>query len=320
MIGADRRVRRGARAALAAAFACAALAGPVSPAHASPSRADALFEEGKALLEQQAFAAACPKLAESQRLEPGGGVALALALCREGEGKTAQALAAFREALTYARRDARRDREEVAAAKVAELEASVPRVRVALSAEAKGQGVEIAIDGARLGPGQVGAPLPVDPGEHAIEITAPGYARRVEAVVAQPRTVVVISVGPLAPIPAGAPIVRSGPSPVRSVGLVAGGVGAVLMVVGGVFGVRALLAASDVHARCSSSPCSDRGAIDDNEAARADARLANWGLAGGGALVVLGAALYFVGGRSEGSGPRVSAGPGAVSVQWHARF
>lgn len=67
--------------------------------------ARALFDDGKRLMLEKRWDEACPKLAESQRLDPGGGTILALALCYEGTGKTATAWATFK-----LRHDQRRDR------------------------------------------------------------------------------------------------------------------------------------------------------------------------------------------------------------------
>jgi hypothetical protein len=61
-----------------------------------------LFEQGKALVERGNFPDACPKFAESLRLDPGLGTMLWLADCLENNGQTASAWAQFKEAAAAA--------------------------------------------------------------------------------------------------------------------------------------------------------------------------------------------------------------------------
>ena len=75
-----------------------------SAAWAAPTPEDvalseALFREGKTLLQEGKFDQACPKLAESHRLDPAGGTLVTLGLCYEGAGKTASAWVVFGDAL-----------------------------------------------------------------------------------------------------------------------------------------------------------------------------------------------------------------------------
>src|SRR6185295_3075071 len=97
------------------------------------------------------YAEACPKLAESQRLDPGGGTLLNLGLCHAGQGRTATAWAELREALGQARRDGRTDRAEIAGKKLAEIEPGLCRLTVAVASDARAAGVEIKLDDSALG-------------------------------------------------------------------------------------------------------------------------------------------------------------------------
>lgn len=166
------------RRVVAAASATALLATLIAnEAVAQPSGQDvataqALFDEGKRLMQAGKFEEGCPKLVESQRLDPGGGTLLVIAMCHEGQGKTATAWAEFGVALGEARKDKRADRENAALDKIRALEPKLTRVRVNVAN--KTEGLEVRRDGSKLGDAQWGTALPVDPGDHLFEARAPG--------------------------------------------------------------------------------------------------------------------------------------------------
>ncbi|WP_437971485.1 hypothetical protein WMF04_20210 [Sorangium sp. So ce260] len=136
---------------------------------AEESAAERLFREGRALLVEQRFAEACPKLEESQRLEPSLGTKLNLAFCHERLGNVATAWVGFQEALITARTAGDAAREAFARARLDALEPRVPWLRVRVSAGGAGADrLVILLDGAALDPVAWDKELPVDPGEHVV--------------------------------------------------------------------------------------------------------------------------------------------------------
>lgn len=152
-----------------------------SPASATDPReaqiAQALFDEARLLMEKKQFADACPKFAESQRLDPGAGTFLNLAVCHEAEGKLATALGEFHEGHAAAVRDGRRDRQDVAQKHISSIERIVPRVTVVVpgAAAAELEDVEVKLDGFVLRRAAWGVPMPVDAGQHVVTSSAPRH-------------------------------------------------------------------------------------------------------------------------------------------------
>jgi hypothetical protein len=162
--------------AFLAAGATLALAAPAAAQSRDTDRqiAQQLFDDGRDLLEAKRYAEACPKFAESQRLDPGGGTLVNLAYCHELEGKTATAWAEFRDALGQALKDDRKDREEFTRAHIADLAPRLMRVVVRVPEPLAARDPEVTLDKSRLSPAAWGTPLPVDPGEHQVTLALRG--------------------------------------------------------------------------------------------------------------------------------------------------
>ncbi len=169
----------GTASTLLALLAAAAVLVAGAPAHAEPSpddkaSAQALFDDGKKLLKEKNYPEACPKLAESLRLDPALGTKLHLADCYEKNGQTASAWALFREAAEQAKIANQADRERKASDRAAALALRLCRLRIEVSVEAEVTGVEVLRDSTQLGPAIWGTNVPLDPGEHRIVAEAPG--------------------------------------------------------------------------------------------------------------------------------------------------
>jgi hypothetical protein len=133
-----------------------------------------LFDEGRSLMGAGNHALACPKFAESMRLNPGGGTLLNLALCHETVGRMATAWLEYKDALAMARRDGRPEREKFALEHINALEPRLSQLTVQVDEEARVPGLELKLDGTQLGQASWGVELPVDGGEHRVEASAPG--------------------------------------------------------------------------------------------------------------------------------------------------
>ena len=319
----------GARA-LWCGVAIAAVLGTAGRARAdgttNEAAAQALFDDAKTLMKNGDYASACPKLDESQRLQPAGGTLMFIGLCREGEGKTATAWAKFNEALSAARRDSRPDRERVAHEHIEALSPKLTRLSIALSDAAKGiQGLEIRRDGEIVPADILGTPIPVDPGSHAIRATAPGMkAWETSAKTAGDGATATVTVPLLErdpdaavvppPVPVPVPPPMGAPFPVapatdtppagrtqRTVAVVVGGAGVVLLGVGTYFGVTALSKKGDESAQCpggSSSPCNSTGVSLSHDAVN-DGNVSSVLLGVGAAAVITAGVLWFTAPKSS---------------------
>jgi hypothetical protein len=189
-----KRVRTASVGRLSTTFAtfatfagAAATFGWSAPAAAQPSNAalaESLFREGKRLSTEKKFSEACPKFAESYRLDPGLGTLLNLATCHESEGKPASAWAEFSDASSQARREGDTDRGQLADEHMKALEPKLAHVSVGLAPGAAAPGLVIKFDGRELSSAALGVQFPVDPGKHLLEASAPNkqsYAQNFDA-------------------------------------------------------------------------------------------------------------------------------------------
>jgi hypothetical protein len=329
-------VRRHGRARTSMRLPCALVVGWLvfpAPAQASPEeslRAESLFRAGKEAYQRGEFASACPRLAESQRLEPAGGTLLALALCYESWGKNATAWALFQQAEAVARAQGRIDRVAIARQRAKALESGLSFVTVELAPDVPAT-VEVALDDLKVGAAALGTPTAVDAGEHRIEARHGGvtYFTKTLAVGARDSVVVAIPAPPPPTVEGKAPAAVDVPSATRAAPTVTPerappppssrvarvrsatpdhsgwentvervlplgvlGVGATSLLLGGYFGVRAYQQNRAVEAGCPREPCSS-SLEGIHQSAERNAARANW-LVGGGAIATAASLSWLV--------------------------
>ncbi|WP_394837062.1 hypothetical protein LVJ94_09150 [Pendulispora rubella] len=134
--------------------------------------AESLFQDARKLMAEKRYAEACPKFAASQRLAPAVGTLLNLGDCYEKLGKTASAWATYLDAASAAQRLNRADRERTARTLAAAVESKLSRLTLRLDKPVPG--LLLKRDGVAVEDAALGAAVPLDPGKHQLEATAPG--------------------------------------------------------------------------------------------------------------------------------------------------
>lgn len=283
--------------------------------------AQALFEQARDLVQQGKLAEACPKFQESNRLDPGIGTQFHLADCYEQSGRVASAWALFLDVASQARASGQPDREKVGQQRAEKLLPRLPRLAVNVPETSKTSGLEIRRNGILVGSAQWGTPMPIDPGEVEITVSAPSkqtlrqtvrleegksfsysvptladQAKPAEAVPASPPVA-----APPTPTPS-KPIDKATTSHHNNVPLVLGlaGAGVVGLGVGTVFAILAKNKDSDSREFCPSSPnsCSADGVNLRNEAIR-KGNAATVAFVAGGALLAGAGVVWLLSGSTE---------------------
>ena len=307
----------------------------VAHAQDAKARAEALFQDAKALMAKGDYAQACPKLARSQHLDPAAGTLLNLASCYEHAGKSASAWATYKAAAAAAHNAGQTDRERFAREHALVLEPNLATINV--SVQGSTPGIEVRLDGALVDQAEYGIALPVDAGLHHVEAQAPG--RKTWAAVLEARDAAKLDVavpvleaadGPrgqakpepkplIAPAsgPSPLPPPPSEPSPKRgpwvALGITGIAAGAVGVGIGSIFGVMALDSKAALDATCGAThdacPPSQKSVIDD---LNTRATISTIGLVAGGVLALVGGTVLvatLLGGKSKA---RVSVGPAMI--------
>ena len=294
--------------------------------------AQALFDAGKKAMEAGDLATACPKFAESQRLDPKTGTLTGLALCHEKQGKNASAWAEFLEVSTLAQRANQAERAAFAKQHASDLEPKLSKLTITVDAEtAKLAGLAIKRDDQSVRQATWGVALPVDPGSHTIEATANGKQKWTQQVdIGEQADTKSVAVPALEDDTSGnktetpktddsstetTPSNNGGGSK-KTIGLVVGGVGAAALVAGTIFGIEALSKSSTAKKDCSPSSCGDASSVSAMSDAKSAALISDIGFGVGVVALGVGAYLFLT---SNGGAPAQNA-PAAPSPASKNRF
>jgi hypothetical protein len=287
---------------VALVFACSAkIAAAADPSTATVATAQALFDEARKLFDDGRFHEACEKFGASAKIEPREGTLLNLALCHQKEGKTASAWVEFIAARARARAEGHPEREKFATERIDALAATLTRLRLVVAAESRAPGLTLTLDGEKTADAAWNTDIPVDPGPHVVEASAPGrvaWRKDIDVEGRVDHPVAVLEVASLSPLanpspPPGSPTVadvHARSNGERLLGFSLVGVGIVSVVVGSVFGAAAIDKSHDAQSACVGSECGPPAQALHQEGIR-DAWVSDFTIGGGLLVAAVGAYL-----------------------------
>jgi hypothetical protein len=295
--------------------------------------AQALFDQARQLLADGHAAEACPKLEESQRLEPRSGTLINLASCYEQTGRLASAWSKYIEAGTAAKASGNPDREVVAREHAAALAPRLSKLTIMVAPALKSvAGLEITRDGVEVRDPEWGLALPSDPGDHEITAKAPGRAPfQTKISVTGEGQSVTASVPELAALAGAAvdpgderlftpPPPKTGLGTSRSVALVAGGIGVLGVGLGTVFGLASKSKHDQAENYCNGAACRDPRGVTAGSAAQSDGNISTVMMIVGGVGLAAGVTLWLTAPKTHSGAPSAQVGLGLGALQVKAAF
>jgi hypothetical protein len=272
------------------------------------ARAEALFQTGRQLMREGRYVEACPKLEESQKLDPAPGTRLNLADCWERAGRTASAQREFSQVADSAEQAGEKERAAVARARAKQLENRVTRLALMVPAQARVPGLELLRNSVALPEQEWSTAQPVDPGPFVIEARAPGrrtyrseFTLRADAATHNLTIPVLVPEGDRRALGAEA----ESPKTTRAQWMQRGGIGlaglgVVGITLGTVFGVRAV----SLYHRSQDEGCDDddvcnASALETRHSAVDAGHVSTASFVIGGVLLAGGAGLYVWGSRER---------------------
>lgn len=175
---------------LTSAFVLASVCLGPAPVFADESvdeqRINVLFAEARAAFVANDFAAACPKFEEVVRLKPGLGARIGLGDCYRAQGRRAKAWEVYKavvddvpslvkQAKGFTEQSKVKKRGEEAQNRINEIEPKLGWiVLVVPEAVTSLEGLVLQVDGLKIDKAKFGVRMPVDRGEHVVDVSAQG--------------------------------------------------------------------------------------------------------------------------------------------------
>ena len=274
---------------------------------------------------------ACPKLEESQRLDPRSGTLINLASCYEQTGRLASAWGRYVDAATAAKASGNPEREAVARERAAALAPRLSKLLITVAPATRSlQGLELTRDGVALGVAAWGAALPSDAGEHQVVAKAPGYAAfETKVTVVGEGQTTTLNVPELTALASKPPQAAGQPTPSHSLGtarvaaLVAGGIGVVGVGLGTAFGLASKAKHDEAAKYCPATACSDNRGVTAGNAAQTDGNISTIAMIVGGVGLAAGVTLWLTAptpNSDSPSAPATAIGLGFGTVQLKGAF
>ncbi|WP_437337300.1 PEGA domain-containing protein [Sorangium sp. So ce394] len=308
---------------IAAAGLLAAPAPAAAQSAADVAVAREIFIEGSEFAKQGRWEEARERYERSLAIKRAPITLYSLGVAQQQTGQLVEALESFRAFLVEPSAPATKEYEKLARQAVQELERHVAGLDLRLSPDGVA-GVVVKIDGVEVPAAALDRPRPVNPGNHVVTVSAPGYREARRSVAAAPgsRVVVMLTLERDAPAPgASTPGASAGPRAFSAEALPGGAahgaapdaatvrVVPIVLLAGGLTTVAAGVAIGLLGvASASDAPTRDGDAAD---AARAQA-LAGDIVAGAGLLAAGAGVLVLVLDRGPAGAPRKQASPRAA--------
>ena len=226
----------------------------VSPAALVAARE--LFREATEDVDAGRFEVALEKFKRVAAVKETAAVRFNIGRCEESLGRSGTALADFELAEREARGDAKGGDEiaRLAHEHAATVRPKVPRLSLVVPQHPP-EGLSVSLDGGRLSPGTLGVPLPLDPGPHSVDATAPGRPPFHAQVELQPGDTKQVQLAMGDASPAEAPERPSSGGGRRTAGYVVMGGGVALGAAAIVFLVMHNSAVNDLNDACPNAKC-----------------------------------------------------------------